>query len=377
MKVLQVTERYPPAIGGVETHVFRLSQELRKLGVEVRVLTTDLYSTSPLVRFDQKSDDEEFVTRIKGYRALPLPQGLGVVAPGMLGQIRETSIVHVHSYGHFPTYLARYCQAARLPVVATTHSDAGRPSIKKSLFDSIIPLASIKSAQRIIAISNHESEVLIKRGIPPDRIVVIPNGIDADEFAIISPSGKSKSKILMYAGRIDIDQKGLDLLIEAFARLLKDYPDLELVLTGPDWNGSTGILSQLAMKLGISEKVHFTGFLKRPEYVERLKSAGIFILPSRFEPFGIVLLEAMAAGVPVVAANTGAVPEILEGGKLGLIFQPGNVDSLTNQLRNILSNESAAKDRAEEARRSLHRYSWQKIAQDTLHTYEEVLSSRK
>jgi glycosyltransferase involved in cell wall biosynthesis len=371
LKVIQVTERFPPAVGGVETHVYHLSQELRKLGVDVRVLTTDLYSTTPLTRLEN-SKDEQYVTRFKGYQTLPLPEGLGIVAPGMLGHLRDASLVHIHGYGHFPTYLAQYCsKVMRLPVVATTHSDAGRPSIRKRAFDAIVPRLSIRSANKIIAISNHERQVLIHRGIPSERIVVIPNGIDLNEIST-APAHKNPGRTLLYAGRIDIDHKGLDILVEAFARLSKNHPDLQLVLTGPDWNNSIQKLEKLSTKLGV--RVHFTGFLKRSDYIETLKSADIFILPSRFEPFGIVLLEAMAAGVPIVAANTGAIPELLEKGRLGLLFKSGNVDSLTKQIENGLSNEAEAKDRAVRARLPLERYSWQKIAQDTLQTYKEVLA---
>src|SRR5271169_2517476 len=177
MKVIQVTERYPPAVGGVETHVLRLSQELRKLGVEVHVLTTDLYSTSPLVRFERlpKGPEEASVTRVRAYPLLPLPQGLGLISPGMLRHLRGASIVHAHGYGHFPTYLAHFCRISKLPMVATTHSDAGRPSLSKTIFDLVVPRLSIGFVQRNIAISNHERNVLVGRGVPPDRIVVIPN----------------------------------------------------------------------------------------------------------------------------------------------------------------------------------------------------------
>lgn len=377
MKTIQVTERYPPAVGGVETHVFHLSQELRKLGVDVRVLTTDLYSTTPLVRLEPgaKSEDEAFVTRLRGYQTIPfLPQGLGIIAPGMLGHLRDASLVHVHGYGHFPTYLARFCNARGLPVIATTHSDAGRPSVRKTAFDAIVPQATIKAAKKIIAISNHEKQVLLRRGILQDRIVVIPNGIDLDEITPGPFTVKKSGKILMFAGRIDIDQKGLDILLEAFAKVAKTHPEIKLVFTGPDWNNSIKLLEELAAKLGVKDKVQFNGFLKRSDYLESLRSSDIFILPSRFEPFGIVLLEAMAAGVPVIASNAGAVPEILEEGKLGLIFENGNIDSLAAKVENVLANEKDAQKRANEARESLSRYSWQKIAEETLQVYMEVLA---
>ena len=381
MKVIQVTERYPPAVGGVETHVMRLSQELSKLGIEVEVLTTDLYSTVPLVRIQRVTSTpyEESVTRVRGYPLLPLPQGLGIVSPSMLRHLRDATIVHAHGYGHFPTYLTRFCGISNLPVVATTHSDAGRPSIRKTMFDIIVPRLSIRFAQKIIAISNHEKQVLIRRGVSSDRIVVIPNGIDVEEIDSKNPKSRKHDnrRTLMYSGRIDVEQKGLDILIEAFARLISVNPEIELVLMGPDWNDSTRRLRQLASKLGIDEKVHFMGYLERKDYLKNLRSADIFVLPSRFEPFGIVLLEAIASSVPIVASNAGGIPEILGEGKFGLLFNAGDVDSLVSQLQEALSNEDEAAKRAEAAKGSLNKYAWSRIAEATLRVYTEVLSKQK
>lgn len=376
MKVIQVTERYPPAVGGVETHVFRLSQELRKLGVDVEILTTDLHSTLPLVRFQnsEKTVGGAPVVRVRGYPFLPLPQGLGVISPGMLRYLKAADIVHVHGYGHFPTYLAQYCRISRLPVVATTHSDAGRPSIGKSIFDAVVPPLSIKLARRVIAISEHEKRVLIERGVSPDKISVIPNGVDVEMLSSGDLQKDSEgAKRLMYAGRIDDDQKGIDLLIEAFARLAQSTPGLELVLMGPDWNGSTTRLKKLASKIDVGKKVHFTDYLKREEYLQNLRSADLFVLPSRFEPFGIVLLEAMSAGVPIVASNTGAIPEILGGGRFGLLFQSGNVSSLAHAIEAALFDKEGSSTRARDARESLKRFAWPKIASETLRIYEDVL----
>jgi len=260
--------------------------------------------------------------------------------------------------------------------VTTTHSDAGRSSIRKTVFDIVVPRLSIRFAQKIIAISDHEKQVLIRRGISSERIVVIPNGIDTDEisFKKVNSPGHGNGKTLMFAGRIDIDQKGLDLLVEAFAYLVKYNPELDLVLIGPDWNDSTKRLKQLSVKLGVGEKVHFFGYMERSDYLRNLGSADLFILPSRFEPFGIVLLEAIASGVPIVASNVGAIPEILQRGKFGLLFDAGDVDSLFRQLQNALSNEGESEKRAKAAAGSLEKYSWASIAKATKRVYADILS---
>ena len=375
---MQLTERYPPAVGGVETHVKHLSEELRRLGVDVRVVTTDLLTTDPIRRFKlgkaELSSQDVPVKRVRAYNFLPMKQGLGLVSPGMLQCLRGADIVHAHGYGHFPTYLARLCRMIGIPSVVTTHSDVGRLSAGKRMFDIAVPWFTIRGTDRVIAVSDHERRTLIQRGVDESKITVIPNGVDIAEFSNFRrASSDEEVKTILYAGRVDIEQKGLDILIRAFAILLDRLPmKLVLKLMGPDWAGSTDRLIELAEKLKVRDKVEFLGYQARERFVALMQSSDVFVLPSRFEPFGIVLLEALAARVPIVAARVGAVPEILDNGRFGLLFERENPVSLAAAMEQALTSSADAAQMARKGRESLEKYSWKNIAAATQKVYERA-----
>ncbi|MGI0079153.1 MAG: glycosyltransferase family 4 protein [Nitrososphaerales archaeon] len=378
MKVLQLTERYPPAVGGVETHVRRLSQELRKMGVDVRVVTTDLLTTDPVRRFKLGKGDPSAqdipVKRVRAYRLLPVKQGLGLISPGMLACLKGVDVVHAHGYAHFPTYLARLCWAIGIPCVVTTHSDAGRLSVRKRMFDIAVPWFTIRGADKVIAVSDHERRVLVRRGVDESKIAVIPNGVDIAEFpSRENPKSDEGIKTILYAGRIDVDQKGLDVLIRAFAILFHRLPmKLLLRLVGPDWSGSTDRLRKLARTLKVDNSVEFLGYQARERFVALMQSSDVFVLPSRFEPFGIVLLEALAACVPIVASRVGAVPEILEHGKFGQLFEREDTRSLAGAMEYALTHPADVAQMAEKGRESLARYSWKNVAAATEKVYQHA-----
>ncbi len=382
MKVLQVTERFPPAPGGVETHVFHLSIELRKLGVEVNVLTTDLFTVDPLQRLsfrplERSQAEKDSTKRVSAIPFLPLPQGLGLIFPSVAFQLKNYDLVHAHGYGHFPTYLAPLCRIMKIPIVITTHSDAGVPSIRKRIFDLLVPKLTIENATKIIALSKHEKAVLIERGIRAEAISIIPNGITLSEFLENRSDQARKiepSRTILYVGRIDFAQKGVDLLLMAFGMMCREgstNATLRLVGIGPQKNMKK--LATLAKGLDVSEKVTFLGYLPRKEYLKELKNANLLVLPSRFEPFGIVLLEAMACGVPVVASKVGGVPELIIDGRNGLLFEPRNVASLQSKMGQILSNPALATDLSRNGFDSLEKYSWTDVAKETLQVYLEAI----
>lgn len=381
LRVLQVTERYSPAIGGVETHVFNLTRELYRLGIQLTVLTTNLLTTKPLRRFDLSKGSaaaREGVVRVlrhRAYEVLPLRQGLGLVSLGMLKDIHGVDLVHAHGYGHFPTFLAPFCKLRKIPAVITTHSDIGGLSLRKKFFDAVVPKITLRYASRIIALSNHEKASLITRGVPSEAITIIPNGVDIDEFARKNRYRVSSrdSKVILYVGRIDFQQKGLDILVRALARLVHERNlDIKLRLIGPDW-GDLSRLEEMARKLAVETRVEYLGPLPRRELVRKMHEANVFVLPSRFEPFGISLLEAMASEIPVVASRVGGVPEIVQEGVTGLLFEPENDESLSDRVEQVLTNESYGSELARNAFSSLHKYSWRTIAKRTLKVYRETL----
>src|SRR5256885_2746457 len=225
MRVMQLTQRFPPAVGGVEEHVYHLALGLSRAGHQVEVLTTDLLRNTPFARI--RSDPEPYpfpVTRARVWKLFEAPHGLGIVAPSMVRRTVKgaADIVHAHAYGFFPTFAGSLGSALDgCALVITPHSDAGRPSWSKSLFDRVVSALTLKKASRVIAVSQHEAAHLATIGVDRDRVQVIPNGVDVREFIQRRPLAHDGDDAIvgLFVGRIDSDQKGLDTLVRAIALL--------------------------------------------------------------------------------------------------------------------------------------------------------------
>ncbi len=377
MKVLQLTQRFAPAIGGVENHVFNLASELTRRGVDVEVFASDSARDIPFERL--KGDKLQFPFKVRRFHAFKIadfPHGLGVVAPSMLmGSLSHyCDLVHAHSYGYFTTYAGAIVRRVRkIPLVITTHSDAGRPHLQKRLFNAITPLLTLRQAQRVIAITKSEAMYLRSLGVQSQRITVIPNGIDLAKF-----EGKNRrirneeSASILYVGRVYPEQKGLETLIRSIS--LISYSKRPIVnIVGEDWGGSASLLN-LANKLKVQDRVKLLGRLDSDKLVQAYNSADLFVMPSLFEPFGIVLLEAMASGLPVVASRVGGIPEVVKEGKTALLVPPGNPEELRTAIEELLSNDRLRRAMGNAGRARAGLFSWSLIIPRILRVYEEAIA---
>ncbi len=377
MKVLQLTQRFAPAIGGVENHVFNLSSELTKKGVDVEVFTSDSARDIPFERLED--DNLQFLFKVRRFHAskiADLPHGLGVVAPSMiLGSLSHyCDLVHAHSYGYFTTYVGAFVRRIRkIPLVITTHSDAGRPHLQKRLFDAITPVLTLRQAQRVIAITRSEAMYLRSLGVQSQRITIIPNGINLADFeGKIKRISKRESASILYVGRVYPEQKGLETLIRSIS-LISPSKRPYVNIVGEDWGGSARILN-LANKLNVQDRVKLLGRLDSDELVQAYNSADLFVMPSLFEPFGIVLLEAMASGLPVVASRVGGIPEVVEEGKTALLVAPGNPEELQMAIEELLADDRLRRAMGHAGRERAALFSWSLIIPRILRVYEEVIA---
>jgi starch synthase len=375
VKVLEVTQRFPPAVGGVEQHVAHVAARLVRAGVDVEVLTTDLLRDTPFSRIDSPPPSASFpVTRVRAWKMFDAPHGLGIIAPAMVRAILEkgADIIHAHSYGQFPTFAGSLASALDHSIlIVTPHSDAGRPSWSKRQFDRVVPRLTLKAATRVIAVSEHEAACLLRMGVARDRIRVIPNGVDVEEFAGVGTRRDREGLVGLFVGRLDPDQKGLDVLIRAMAMLPRS-PPLRLRLVGEDWGGAE-LLRQLAQRLGVADRLSYIGKLSRSELVKEFAEADFLVLPSRFEPFGVVILEAMAAGLPVIASRVGGIPEIVAEGRTGLLVEPDSPDALAESLEHLSQDESLRHSMGRAARERVEEYAWDSIVPRILSVFVEAL----
>lgn len=229
----------------------------------------------------------------------------------------------------------------------------------------IIPYIISKTSNIIIA-ESPESRIRIIKRYPffENKLTVLPNGIDyqtIDKYKGMFPNEKKTNKIL-FVGSICY-RKGIDLLIQAFALLKNSYPGWIIEITGgvlePEYDRK---LRNLITSLNMESRVTFSGHLDAEFLVKKYLESEIFCLPSRHESFGLVILEAMYLGVPVISANAGCAEYLLDYGNSGMIFDRENIDELRFKLKALIENDKLRKEFSEKARkRFLEVFTWDKI----------------
>ncbi len=359
MRIAQVLLRFGTP-GGVETNVREIARRLVAGGEAVRVYAGDLASEEPWVhRSDRPAEIDGVPVDWLAVRRRLIP---GLTMPMMLGLIPaldrdRPEILHAHShrYGHV-LEAAAVARRRSIPFVVSTHyhpADRREPRIKRGLLrgqDHLFGATAYRSAQAIVVETELERR-RVAEFAPRERIRVIPPGVDSAYWATAGdgprPAGLPEAYIV-YAGRI-ASNKGLPGLVEALARL-PDADRLPLLLVGAEW-GEGERIRATARRLGIEDRIRFLGHRADPvEYRSILGHARLLVLPSEWEAFGLVLLEAMAARVPVVASAVGGIPEVLEDGAAGRLVPFGDPEALARAIAESLRDSSENRRRVDRGR---------------------------
>jgi glycosyltransferase involved in cell wall biosynthesis len=235
----------------------------------------------------------------------------------------------------------------------------------------------LNGSDRIIAPSqSYRNDVAKVFQTLDQKIESIHNGVNFDEMA--RPSGDSDTDKLDYyllCIAMHNEKKGLDVLLRAFAIIENVEPQLKLALVGD--GPLRADLEALAMSLGISGKVRFLGRKGRPQVVRLMQRCEIFVLPSRAEPFGLVLIEAMACKKPVIATKVGGIPEIVEDGRSGMLVEPDNPNALAEALVTMLQNRDLRLSMANNGYAAVHeKFSSEAMASGYELLFADVLRSR-
>jgi glycosyltransferase involved in cell wall biosynthesis len=390
VRILQACIRYPPAQGGAETHVHALATRLKRRGREVVVYTSDLKTEFPMERLEDPAGEVDGVP-VRRFRAHSLPDGFHWVwMPSMRAMYRDKAdLIHAHSYGYHQTHIA--AKAARklgVPFVYTPHyhppysttGGHGRKGLR-SLYDRALGKKPFKAASLVIAVSTPELEWM-KPLIPPTtRTVVIPNGIDLKRFRgegdgrAFRELHKVWGPMLLYTGRLAVN-KHLESVIELLPDLLKEFPDLTFVVVGED-HAMRKEWQELAGRLGVERHVKFIGRVNDEELVEAYRACDVFVLPSDYEAFGIVLLEAMACGKPCVATRVGGVPDIITDRQTGLLVPFGDSRALKAAVVSLLGDHALRREIGAAARRAVgERFDWESIVGRIEAEYKTLLDRR-
>jgi glycogen(starch) synthase len=379
VRVIEVTQRYPPALGGVEIHVESIARALHAKGHHVEIVTTDLARDRPFARLPPGPAREPFpVRRHRAFRLFPAPHGLGIVAPGMALDLlsARADVVHAHAFGMAPSRMGAWVRRIKpTPLVIETHADTGRGTPGWWAYARAVTRWTLRPADRIVVQTRSEEELLLALGAAPDRIARIPDGIDLNEFHdghARPPSAECRT--VLFVGRLYPEQKGLDPLIRAFARLPVEL-GLRLRLVGEDWGGRA-LVARLARSLGVEDRVTMTGPVSRQELLREYSNADLFVLPSLFEPYGIVLTEAMAAGLPIVASRVGGIPEVVGEGEDALLCPPADPVALADAIEQLARDGALRSRFAEAGLQRVQQFSWDRVIPQWIRLFESVVERR-
>lgn len=229
--------------------------------------------------------------------------------------------------------------------------------------------------KKIIAVSTGvKREIMNYYNVPEEDIIVIPNGVDIEEFkpnrnirkSVRERYGiKENDVVLMFSG-YEFKRKGLKYIIGALPRIKKD---VKLLVVGKDNPRS---YQQLATKLGVHDKIIFTDFV--PEIAGYYAASDIFVFPTLYEPFGLVVAEALASGLPVIVSEGAGATEVINDGREGLLLKdPTNLNEVAEKINILVKDENLRKQMSRNARKTAEKYSWDEVARRTMEVYASVV----
>jgi len=389
LTVMMLTWEFPPRIiGGISPHVYNLSRSLAKNGTKVYVVTCDFPGAPQhevvdgveIFRIDSyKNPSPDFATWVYLMNVNMQKEAAALV--NSLGG--KVDVFHAHDWLVANAGIGLK-HVFRKPLLVTMHStEIGRRNGIHFDYERMIHETEAwltYEAWKVICCSNYMvSHVQWAFGLPTDKLVMIPNGVDAEAYAKVENSDLSsfrskfalpEEKIVLFVGRL-VYEKGVQVLVNAITKVLEKV-NAKFVIVGNGYMKEQ--LSSIIKGLGLSHKVLFTGFVDDETLRKLQKCADVSVVPSLFEPFGIVALEAMAAKSPVVVSDTGGLSEIVEHGVTGVKVYVNNPESLAWGITKVLLDENYANlIRTNAYKKVQEKYDWNKIAQQTKAIYEAVL----
>jgi len=389
MRIAFITFEYPPfIIGGAGICATNITREIAKLGNQVIVFTPKINNLEEKCNINNLEIRRIKVNKRLPFRALQfwlcLPKAIKEAETG-----DRFDIIHFNGISYW--FLKK--RISKAPHVLTVHhlvKDAIRvnnPSLisrirdiggENGFFVPYVEKRCIKYADKFIADSNFTKRRIIETyKVPSDKIEVVYNGIDLNGYTFTKEELKETKKqfnltekpIILFVGRVDDPRKGLDLLLKASKKVLKKF-DAKLLVVGKEDQSKA---RRLTNSLGISKNVVFTGFLDEVTLKKCYVLCDIYVCPSRLEGFGLTILEAMAAGKPIVATNVGAIPEIITNGENGILVAVNDLDEMSNAICTFLQDKMLVENIGKRTANYVkERFSWKKSAKEIERLYMQL-----
>ncbi|MFH1132675.1 MAG: glycosyltransferase [Pseudomonadota bacterium] len=391
LNVLHITPYYEEAwgYGGIPRVVVSLCKGLARRGHKVTVCTTDAKDANTRASQLGPKEVSKDAVEVRVFRNLSntlayhkqlfLPLGLKKYLKRMA---KEFQVAHLHGCHNLPgTIAATELINAGVPYVLTPNGTAlriERRKLAKWVFDTTLGRQVLPGASRITAVTKAEVVQLQSLGIPPEKIAILPNPIDLETFACIRSDEEFRrrwqlpfSRFVLFLGKIT-PRKQIDLLVRAFSFL--DMPDVGLVIAGNDMGGAKKA-KRTAKNLHLGNRVQFVGQLEGNDRAAALAGAEVVAYPGRDEVFGLVPLEALLCGSPVVVADDSGCGEVIQKVGGGIVVSQGDLKALSLALADILADGEGWKPNISEAQVQIRQlFSGDTVAAICEQVYDEAIS---
>jgi glycosyltransferase involved in cell wall biosynthesis len=343
MKILQVIPFFGPAHGGSARLAFDTSKYLLEKGHEVTFFTSDyLFS-------------KEWVLALPGVRVYPFKTLFKIanffITPSLVKQVKSSiasfDIVFLHNFRSYQNIVvSKYASKLDVPYIMQAHGSMPvmmGSQIFKKVFDYFFASRLLNGSFKVIAHNSSEALQYENFGVPTNRIEIVLSGIDRSQFSDLPSQGvfrakfgiREHEKLVLFLGRIH-KIKGLDNLARAFSLIISNFSNVRLVVVGPD-DGYLAEFRHIVRMLGIQENVSIIGPLYDKEKLEAYVDADVYVLPSRYEIFGLTALESIACGTPVVVSENCGLASYIKN-RVGLVSKSDSPTDLKEVLLSILSD---------------------------------------
>jgi glycosyltransferase involved in cell wall biosynthesis len=370
-------------MGGIEKVSYEQCSRLTKKGYTFDVLTSKTKGQTQ--------------NPVKGIQVFPYPsfkmaEKFGVPYPILripaykqfAKIIKNCDLVHVHGHVYMSSYLAgTLAKKYNKPFIVTQHNTfidyKSWLTTLEHLNDMAIGKSVLKKADKILTVSKETKKYVLRLGADKTKISVMYNGVDTKCFQV-AQKGESRTKLglpndrkIVFSVRRLVYKNGLDTLIESVPYVANKYPDVLFVVAGK--GPSRKLIEDNIKELGIEKNIMLTGFVPDDLLPVYYNASDYFVLPSASgEGLPLVLFEAMACGLPVIATTVGGTPEIVEQKKNGILVPPRNPEAMAKALLELLEKESLEKTISEQARKDIAgRFSWEENVRKLDEVYKKFL----
>lgn len=370
MKIVQITRQYLPSTGGVQSSVEGLSHAVQNAGHDVRIVTLKrIFATGKDAPVESVINGVS-VSRIGHWGSRRYP-----IAPSVLAHVRDSDLLHIHAVDFFVDFLSLSRVFHRRPIVLSTHGGYFHTSWLsrfKTAYFRTITRHTLKHVAAVVCVSEHDHEIFSSI-VAKDKLHLVRGGVQAEPYSNVRKA--VTPGLLVGIGRVS-SNKGIDRLIRAVAEVRKTCSDVQLVWAGPDEEGRTEQLRELARRAGVGDSVTFTGLVDGSELQRLLSRANLFVSAASYEGYGLSTIEAMSSGTVPVVTRVGIHPQVIRNGETGFLID-GETASLADGLRVALKLEpSTLAMMGQKAREASAMCTWRRAAEGYLEIYGSVLAGR-